>query len=186
MVAITHDGGAYCTDPTCTCWEQQPPVGATRTPGDPGIGGTGPGDLYRYRALLLPWTVRGLTTWAGTGTAWHDGDTFNALVDLGLHGLSLTHVRCAGYNAPELSSPTRQAGAHARDYASNLVDTGSIVYLDSLDFEATWEEDSFGRMLAAVTLDDGRDLAALMIEAGQAVRDTTRTLQRPTKPATTR
>lgn len=139
---------------------------------------TGPADLYRYQALLLPWAVSGTRTLADAirsgswGLSWHDGDTFCAHVDMGVRGFDLLHVRPAGYNSPEINTlATRAAATVARDYAASLVDTGGIVYLDSISFQASSEEDNFGRMLAVVTLADGRDLATLMIESGNAVPD---------------
>jgi endonuclease YncB( thermonuclease family) len=128
---------------------------------------TGPTDLYKFRLLLLPWDVRGLTTWGNTGSAWHDGDTFNALVSQGMNNYWLGHVRCAGYNAPEVK--TGLPGALATAYARSLVDTRGIAYSDSLKFEPNNEQDSFGRMLGRITLSDSRDLADEMIAAGQAV-----------------
>jgi endonuclease YncB( thermonuclease family) len=132
---------------------------------------TGSADLYRFKALLLPWTVRGLSTFELNGTAWHDGDTFAALIDKGMRGYDLFHVRAAGYDAPEVTGPTKPAGDAATAYARSLAETGEIVYLDSLAFAASAEEDNFGRMLAFVTLPNGTDLAALMINSGHAVPD---------------
>lgn len=128
-------------------------------------------DTCKYRALLLPWAARGLETLRTDGTAWHDGDTFNALVSRGEHDYLLTHVRCAGYDAPELSGTSKPAGLAALAFAQTLAESGSIVFLDSYAFVAADEEDSFGRMLAAVTLPDGRDLAAMMLAAGHGVPD---------------
>lgn len=127
-------------------------------------------DLYRFKALLLPWGVRGIDTWAATGSAWWDGDTFNALVSQGMETYRLTHVRTAGYDAPEVTGTTKAAGEAAAAYVRTLVDTGGVVYIDSLGFEPD-EEDNFGRMIGAVTLADGRDLTALMIDSGHAVAD---------------
>lgn len=138
---------------------------------------TGPADLYKYEALLLPWDVRGLRSLAAyflnrtetPASAWHDGDTFNALVSRGEHDYGLMHIRTAGYNAPELK--TGQPGADATTFARSLVETGEIVYLDSIAFVPADEEDDFGRMLGFVTLADGRDLATVMIDSGNAVAD---------------
>lgn len=135
--------------------------------------------LFRFQAVMLPWAVRGahtlaqLVTDASTlpRTAWHDGDTFCALVDKGTRGFELFHVRCAGYDAPELTGATKPAGLASLAYAQSLAETGAVVLLDSVAFEATDEEDNFGRMLAYVTLPDGRPLADVMIAAGQAVPD---------------
>jgi endonuclease YncB( thermonuclease family) len=126
---------------------------------------TGAADLYKYKAILLPWNVRSvedlIPTYPVAVSAWHDGDTFNCMVSRGEHDYLMTHVRCAGYNAPELRSG--KPGADAAIYARSLVEAGGIVYLDSLAFSNSDQEDSFGRMLAKVTLKDGRDLSELML-----------------------
>jgi endonuclease YncB( thermonuclease family) len=127
---------------------------------------TGQADLYRFKARLLPWSTRGLESLGNTGTSWHDGDTFNALVSRGGRDYWMVHVRTAGFNAPELRT---SAGPAALTFAQSLVDTGGIVYLDSLAFITMDEQDDFGRMLALVTLPDGRDLASVMISSGHGV-----------------
>ena len=116
---------------------------------------TGPADLFRY---------------AATVTRWVDGDTAKVDVDLGCRVHWRGSLRCAGYNAPEVRGATALAGAAATAYVESLCPVGSTVYLDSLAFEPD-ELDNFGRMLGAVTLADGRDLAALMIDSGHAVAD---------------
>lgn len=133
---------------------------------------TGPGDLYKFRGVLIPW--KPAKPWATPPQApstysWHDGDTFAADVDQGLRHHAHVRVRCAGYNSPELEGSTLVAAQIATAYAASLAPLGSYVYLDSLAFEPSDEEDSFGRMLAVVTLPDGRDLAGLMLAAGQGV-----------------
>lgn len=116
---------------------------------------TGPADLYRYKATVL---------------AIHDGDTFTVDVDLGVRVHWQGSLRCAGYNAPEVYGPSKAKGLEATAYVKTLVPIGSTAYLDSLAFQPD-EEDNFGRMLGAVTLADGTDLATAMIDAGHAVAD---------------
>ncbi len=129
-------------------------------------------DLFKYQALLLPWNVRGLKTlFTESGSAWHDGDTFNAFVDLGLRGYQMIHIRPAGYDAPEVYGATKDAGLVAAAFARTLAEVGDVVYIDSIDFAAANEEDDFARMLGFVTLPDGRDLAQVMVESGNAVPD---------------
>jgi micrococcal nuclease len=113
-------------------------------------------ELYRYRATVQSWI---------------DGDTARVDVDLGCHVHWHGSLRVAGMNAPEVRGPSRQAGLLAAAEVERLCPAGSTVYLDSLAFEHTSEEDDFGRMLAEVTLADGRDLAELMIAGGYAVKD---------------
>lgn len=132
-----------------------------------------PDEGFRYEALLVPWGATNLATLlTATGSSWHDGDTFNALIAKGDHEYRLTHVRTALDNAPEVNrAATKAAGEAATAYARSLADTGAIVYLDSSAFTDSDEEDDFGRTLAVVTLADGRDLATLMISSGHAVAD---------------
>lgn len=117
---------------------------------------TSAADLYRYQATVLRII---------------DGDTFVASVDLGCRVHWQGSVRCAGFDAPEISGATKPAGDKATAYVTTLCPVGSTVYLDSLAFEKGDEQDHFGRLLAAVTLADGRDLAELMIQSGHAVPD---------------
>lgn len=116
--------------------------------------GTGPRDLYRYRATIL---------------GWHDGDTAEVDVDLGCRVHWHGPLRAAGYNAPELSGATKAAGRAATEAVKVLAPPGLVIYLNSLAFEHGSNTDHFGRLLAAVTLPDGEDLAALMINSGHAV-----------------
>ena len=135
---------------------------------------TGPEDLYRFEAMLLPWKVRGLSTLAAyglTGTAWHDGDTCNIIVSKGLFSYDIIHLRCAGYNSAEVTGATKPQGLADADYARSLADTQETIYVNSLAFTAGNEEDNFARMLGYVTLDDGLDLATTMINAGHGVPD---------------
>lgn len=107
-------------------------------------------DLYRYRA-----TVR----------EWIDGDTFKADVDLGCRVHWFGSVRCAGYNAPEKTGSTRDAGHASWEYIKALLPSGQVLYLDSVMFQPT-QTDSFGRMLAMVWTTGGISLADHMIDTG--------------------
>lgn len=100
---------------------------------------------------------------------WHDGDTARVDVDLGCRVHWHGWLRCAGYNAPEIRGTTKAAGNTATAYIRALCPAGTVVWLNSLAFGKQDETDDFGRMLAAVTLPDGSDLAATMITTGHAV-----------------
>lgn len=91
----------------------------------------------------------------------HDGDTFDADLELGwkitLHGQS---VRLAACNAPELAT---QVGKDSLAYLETLLHVGDTVTVRSEQL------DKYGRVLGTVTLPDGRDVAQTMIAAGHAL-----------------
>ena len=100
----------------------------------------------------------------------HDGDTATLDIDLGfdhlISGLDLdgrTRMSCRiyGINAPELGT---QAGKDALAYALTLLWPGLRVTVLSHGY------DKFGgRFDGAVTLPDGSDFAAKMLDSGHAV-----------------
>ena len=89
-----------------------------------------------------------------------DGDSI--VVHLGimpgkeLHG---EHVRLAGINAPELR---HEGGRAARAFLAGLLPVGAEITL------VASQMDKYGRLLARVILDDGRDAASEMLAAGHA------------------
>ena len=113
----------------------------------------------------------------------HDGDTIGVDivlvpsrmhraypdVDLGFNVHSVDHegivlerqsVRLFGCNAPELATP---AGKDALAYLETILHVGDVVTLVSHGW------DKFGgRIDGQITLADGRDVAQVMIAAGQA------------------
>jgi len=110
----------------------------------------------------------------------HDGDTIDVDlvlakvgrqktdVDLGFNvhrapgGVVLERqaVRLLGCNAPELATP---AGKAALAFLETVLHVGDVVTLVSQG----WDKYG-GRIDGAITLADGRDLAAVMIAAGHA------------------
>lgn len=111
-------------------------------------------DLYRYQAEVI---------------YWHDGDTARVDVDLGAHVHWHGYARAAGYNSPELYGTAKPLGLEALAYVESLAPAGTVLLLNSIAFERHDEQDSFGRMLAYVTLADGTDLSTAMIATGHAV-----------------
>jgi len=100
----------------------------------------------------------------------HDGDTITLDVDLGfdhiimgddLDGKTRLSCRIFGINAPELAT---DAGKAARAFALTLIKPGDRCSILSHG----WDKYG-GRFDGTVTLADGRDFAATMLAAGQAV-----------------
>lgn len=99
--------------------------------------------------------TRTWVVWA-TVTRWIDGDTFVADLDLGWNVWRHdARVRLLDIDAPERG---RTGFAEARDAAETLCPVGTVVQLTSHRL------DSFGRVLASVTLPDGRDLVSVLRE----------------------
>jgi endonuclease YncB( thermonuclease family) len=100
----------------------------------------------------------------------HDGDTLTLDVDLGfdhlISGLDFdgrTRISCRvfGINAPELAT---DAGKAALAYLLTVIRPGDRCTVLSHG----WDKYG-GRFDGTVTLADGRDLAALMLQSGNAV-----------------
>ncbi len=89
----------------------------------------------------------------------HDADTFTVHVDLGFGIFLRTKVRVKGINSPEMDTPQ---GRLAAAFLAELLPINSIVSLDSRRL------DLHGRAEAVVALPDGRDLASVLLAAGQA------------------
>jgi endonuclease YncB( thermonuclease family) len=101
---------------------------------------------------------------------WHDGDTCHLNVDVGFGiilsaystgGRPVLSCRVFGINAPELNT---EAGRAALAYAAQLCPPGTRVMVVSHG----WDKYG-GRFDGTLTLPDGRDYAAEMLAAGQAV-----------------
>jgi endonuclease YncB( thermonuclease family) len=95
----------------------------------------------------------------------YDGDTpICSFIALGLGvGLVSARVRVNGINAPENSTTEGQA---ATAFAKTLAAPGDTVTLISPG--PLGRRDNYGRVLASVTLADGRDWAEEMVAAGHA------------------
>ena len=93
----------------------------------------------------------------------HDGDTITVDLDLGLDTWKHDfHVRLDGGNSRELKQP---GGKEARANLSALLPLGSRVVIRSHKQGRDVAPDKYGgRYLATVTLPDGRDLVAHLIE----------------------
>lgn len=86
-----------------------------------------------------------------------DGDTLDAVIDLGWAVYPLFGVRLVGIDAPELRTPD---GAAARDALRELAPVGTPVVL------STHGLDAYGRMVADIATVDTPDLSAELIQLG--------------------
>ncbi len=112
---------------------------------------------------MIPTTPKfKIKSWQGAATVQevHDGDTFKADIDLGFKIRITTNVRLFGCNAPEL--PTAP-GLKALAFLQTVLHPGDLVTVSSKRL------DKFGRAEATITLSDGRDLATLLLNSGNAV-----------------
>lgn len=93
-----------------------------------------------------------------------DGDTYDVLLDLGWNDYRYHPVRLLGCDTPESNRlTTRAAGLAALEFVREQMPVGSRVLLHTEK-----DPDSFGRYLALITLEDGRDLTDLLLDSGHA------------------
>lgn len=88
-----------------------------------------------------------------------DGDTLDLLVDLGFRMYKRDRFRLAGVDTPERGRPGYREAA---DYLRGLLSDRTL----TLQSEKV---SKWGYYLATLTLEDGRNVSQLMIEAGHAV-----------------
>lgn len=96
-----------------------------------------------------------------------DGDTLVAVIDGGFRITVAIEIRLLGINAPEMHTPTLDAGKASRDYLASLV-AGKQLYLRT-------EKDhrSFTRYIGEIWIEDGLgglvSVNDAMIASGYAV-----------------
>jgi endonuclease YncB( thermonuclease family) len=83
-----------------------------------------------------------------------DGDTFEALIDLGFGIKQEFHVRLDGIDTPELST---EQGQKAKQFVIDLIENKQVIFRDS-------GPEKFGRARARVELPDGKDLTDYLIK----------------------
>jgi endonuclease YncB( thermonuclease family) len=86
----------------------------------------------------------------------HDGDTFWAVIDLGMRLSARMKVRLHNVSAVELKEA---GGAAARDALAGLLPAGMAVQLVAHDW-------SYDRLVCDVVIFDGTDVGQLMVKAG--------------------
>lgn len=107
-----------------------------------------------------------------------DGDTFDCLIDMGWNSYQYGPVRLLGMDTPETNRlATRALGLAAKQFVIGVMPVGARVVLH----DTRPDPDSFGRYLARIRLEDGRDVSTLLVESGHAVRTSDRS---PTREGT--
>ena len=95
-----------------------------------------------------------------------DGDTVHVIMSLGVDEYAYRMIRLKDVNAPELFSgppEERVRGKAARDFLAHLLPQGTTCRL-----VPERHASCFGRYVAAIELEDGRDVATVLVEAGHA------------------
>lgn len=104
-----------------------------------------------------------MTVWTVPGRVARiiDGDTLVIDLDQGWHTWRIgEHVRLAGLNCPELSTPE---GVLAKAFTAELIPVGALVTVVSHSL------DKYGRVLGQVVFANGRILNDEILKAGYAV-----------------
>lgn len=104
--------------------------------------------MYEYKAKIVEWK---------------DADTPVVTIDLGFTVTKTEIVRVRWLNTPEITGKEKPLGIAALNFARELAPVGSLVMLKS---HKPGGGDKFGRYLADITLNDGRDYATTVISAG--------------------
>ena len=86
-----------------------------------------------------------------------DGDTFDALVELGFGVTQKFRIRLDGINTPENHT---DEGVRASEFVRELIENKSVKLIEAKN------KDKFGRALAKVQMEDGQDLTDYLIKEG--------------------
>ena len=97
-----------------------------------------------------------------------DGDTVDALVDLGFETHVHRRLRLFGIDAPEIRGPSREHGEAAKEYLASLVDQCEVLVSTTRD-----KREKYGRYLAKIYVPDKEgllllDVCAALVYEGHA------------------
>jgi len=90
-----------------------------------------------------------------------DGDTIDAMVDLGFDTWKRVRFRLYGINAPELTGESKDLGIQSKEYLSSLIPEGTFIKVECLG------QEKYGRWLA-ILIKDNINLNEKMIQEGYA------------------
>lgn len=108
-------------------------------------------DLYTYKAHVISVI---------------DGDTLDLDVDLGFNTHLRERFRLMGINAPEIRGAERERGLEAKLFVEALLPLGKEVLVHTFKDR----KEKYGRWLANIYLEDGRELCFMLLDAGLAVK----------------
>lgn len=98
-----------------------------------------------------------------------DGDTIEVMFDLGFEIYHRDIVRLTGINTPETHGVTKEAGLKSKARVVDLLINNPANELVSIVTTKKGAQDSFGRYLGAVKLNDGSILNDILLQEGLAV-----------------
>ena len=90
-----------------------------------------------------------------------DGDTIDAMVDLGFNIWKKIRIRFYGINAPETKGEERPLGLISKEFLTNLIPVGSFIKFECMG------QDKYGRWLGVLYKDE-ININTHMIQEGMA------------------
>jgi len=94
----------------------------------------------------------------------YDGDgVYDCRIDMGMKFFVEKQVRLYGVDTPELRGDQKIAGRVVRDFVRECILDKQVILYTQKD-----KSGKYGRLLADVKFDNGKDLATLLLEKGYA------------------
>ena len=101
-------------------------------------------------------------TYYGVTTKVVDGDTVDAVIDLGFNIMTRVRFRLNDINAPELKGDTLEKGLQAKKYLEDILLNKPAIFISH-------SKDRYGRYLATISLrDSNTTVNQLLLDAGLA------------------
>jgi len=97
-------------------------------------------------------------------TSVYDGDgSYECTIDMGMKLYLEKQVRLYGVDTPELRGKQKIAGRKVRDFVRECILDKAVVLHTKKD-----KSGKYGRLLASIKFDDGKDLATILLDKGYA------------------